>query len=322
MLLMKKFLFFLFIICCSASWSHAQTQPIPPADSMYRVVKTDGSVLIGKLLQTDAREILLRTEDGREIYIPQFVIKRLESLAGESRNLNGEYVGDDRFSTRYFITTNGLPIKKGEHYVQWNLFGPDLQFALADDIGVGIMTSWIGTPLIGSIKKSWKLNEETQFAIGGLVGTGSWISPDWGGALPFATVSFGNRQRNIAFSAGYGAIWQDGTTVGRTLVSVAGMLKVSPRFSLVFDSFIMPSAPSELITNTYEEYVFNPATGMGAYQTRTASYLQTRPGFALLIPGLRWHQGEGKAIQFGFSGVITESGSFPIPMVQWYRTLN
>ena len=297
-------------------WSQAQTYYTSPDDSMYRVVKTDGNILIGKLLQNDAREILLRTEDGREIYIPQHVIKRLEPLSGERRSVAGEYTGEDRFSTRYFITTNGLPIKKGEHYVQWNLFGPDFQFALADDLGVGIMTSWLGTPLIGTIKKSWKLNDEAQFAIGGLVGTGSWISPDWGGALPFATVSFGDRQRNIAFSAGYGAIWSDGETTGRALVSVAGMVKLSSRLSLVFDSFIMPPAPSEIVTYNYDQYV------NGVLVRRTDSYVQTKPGFALLIPGIRWHQSEGKAIQFGFSGIITDDGSFPVPMVMWYRNLN
>jgi hypothetical protein len=178
------------------------------------------------------------------------------------------------------------------------------------------MTSWLGTPLIGTIKKSWKLNDEAQFAIGGLVGTGSWISPDWGGALPFATVSFGDRQRNIAFSAGYGAIWSDGETTGRALVSVAGMVKLSSRLSLVFDSFIMPPAPSEIVTYNYDEYV------NGVLVRRTDSYVQTRPGFALLIPGIRWHQSEGKAIQFGFSGIITDDGSFPVPMVMWYRNLN
>jgi hypothetical protein len=319
---MKKLLFTLLLICATAMWSQAQSYYTSPDDSMYRVVKTDGNILIGKLLQNDAREILLRTEDGREIYIPQHVIKRLEPLSGEKRSVAGEYTGEDRFSTRYFITTNGLPIKKGEHYVQWNLFGPDFQFALADDLGVGLMTSWLGTPLIGTIKKSWKLNDEAQFAIGGLVGTGSWISPDWGGALPFATVSLGDRQRNIAFSAGYGAIWSDGETTGRALVSVAGMVKLSSRLSLVFDSFIMPPAPSELVTYTYQEFVIDPVTGVGSYQTRRDSYLQTRPGFALLIPGIRWHQSEGKAIQFGFSGIITDDGSFPVPMVMWYRNLN
>ncbi|MDP2187256.1 MAG: hypothetical protein Q8J69_01110 [Sphingobacteriaceae bacterium] len=317
---MKKLLLLLLLLVAS-SGLHAQTQPTPVADSMYRVVKTDGSVLVGKLLQSDAREILFRTQDGREIYIPQHVIKRMEPLHGERPNISGEYVGEDRFATRYFITTNGLPIKRGEHYVQWNLFGPDFHFALRDDLSVGLMTTWLGTPLIGSIKKSWKLNEVSQFAVGGLFGTGSWIMPDWGGALPFGTISFGDRQKNIAFSGGYGAIWADGTRQGRTLLSVAGMVKLSPQLSLVFDSFIMPAGPDRTITYTFDAYIFDPVTNTGYYEPRIGTYVQKQQAFSLLIPGVRWHQSEGRAIQFGFSGVIADGESFPIPMVVWYRSL-
>lgn len=309
------------VLLAAGSSLQAQTQPAHPADSMYRVVKTDGSILVGKLLQSDAREILFRTQDGREIYIPQHVIKRMEPLSQEKRNLAGEFVGEDRFATRYFITTNGLPIKKGDHYVQWNLFGPDFHFAIRDDLSVGVMTTWLGTPLIGSIKKSWKLNDVSQFAVGGLFGTGSWIMPDWGGALPFGTISFGDRQKNIACSGGYGAIWTNGDRQGRTLLSVAGMVKLSNQFSLVFDSFIMPAGPDRTVTYTYQAYVFDPVTGQGGYEQRTGSYVQRQTGFSLLIPGIRWHQSEGRAFQVGFSGVVADGETFPIPMVVWYRSL-
>ncbi len=318
---MKKLPFLLFVLLLAGGRLQAQTQPVPPTDSMYRVVKTDGSILVGKLLQSDAREVLFRTEDGREIYIPQHVIKRMEPLHGEKRNVSGAFVGEDRFATRYFITTNGLPIKRGEHYVQWNLFGPDFHFAVRDDLSLGIMTTWLGTPLIGSIKKSWKLNDFSQFAVGGLFGTGSWIMPDWGGALPFGTISFGDRQKNIAFSGGYGAIWADGNRSGRTLLSVAGMLKLSPYFSLVFDSFIMPEGPERTITYTYDAYIFDPVTNTGYYEPRIGTYKQRQPAFALLIPGVRWHQSEGKALQIGFSGVLADGNTFPVPMVVWYRSL-
>jgi hypothetical protein len=169
------------------------------------------------------------------------------------------------------------------------LFGPDFQFGLGKNLGVGVMTSWLGTPIIGTIKKSWTIGEKTQFAVGGLLGTGSWIAPEWGGALPFGTLSFGNRSKNLAVSAGYGAIWQDGDLDGRALTSIAGMVKVSTKLSLVFDSFFLLPGRN--------------------------------PGFSLLIPGVRWHQAEGKAFQFGFSGVITDGDIIPVPMVQWYRSL-
>ena len=260
--------------------------------STYRIIKTDGGELIGQIQSQDAREILLLTKDDRQIYIPQHAIKEVIKLKNSDFNNIGTFIGEDKFATRYFITTNGLPIKKGEHYAQWNLFGPDFQFGIGKDLGVGIMSSWIGVPIIGSIKKSWQIGDKSQFAIGGLVGTGSWALPEFGGALPFATLSFGDRSKNIAFSGGYGAIWTGDGVSGRAISSIAGMAKISPKISLVFDSFVL--LPNE-----------------------------NQTGGALFIPGIRWHQEEGKAIQFGFAGIIADGDIVPvtIPTIQWYRSL-
>ena len=260
--------------------------------STYRIIKTDGGELIGQIQSQDAREILLLTKDDRQIYIPQHAIKEVIKLKNSDFNNIGTFIGEDKFATRYFITTNGLPIKKGEHYVQWKLSGPDFQFGIGKDLGVGIMSSWIGVPIIGSIKKSWQIGDKSQFAIGGLVGTGSWALPEFGGALPFATLSFGDRSKNIAFSGGYGAIWTGDGVSGSAISSIAGMAKISPKISLVFDSFVL--LPNE-----------------------------NQTGGALFIPGIRWHQEEGKAIQFGFAGIIADGDIVPvtIPTIQWYRSL-
>ena len=289
----------------------------------YRFIKTDGGEIIGKILSQDARELFVLTNDNREIYIPQHSIKEMVVVNTSDFNTKGQFIGEDKFATRYFITTNGLPINKGEHYVQWNFFGPDFQFGLGENFGIGVMTSWVGMPIIGTIKKSWQLNENTQFAAGALLGTGSWALPDWGGALPFGTLSFGDRSKNIAISGGYGAIWQDGDIDGRALTSIAGMIKVSPKISLVFDSFILLSGKTKTVTDTYLDYVYNPNNDQYEYQTVTNTYEDTKPAFALLIPGVRWHLKEGQAFQFGFSGIITDGEviPMPIPMVQWYRTL-
>ncbi|MDG1147278.1 MAG: hypothetical protein P8N52_03120 [Crocinitomicaceae bacterium] len=305
-----KTLFTILTFLYASTACYSQNDTIAAQDTnTYRIVKTDGSELVGKIISQNEREVLFVTKYTRQFYIPQHVIKEIIVLDNSDFNHNGEFVGEDKFATRYFITTNGLPIKKGEHYVQWNLFGPDFQFGLGKNFGVGVMTSWLGMPIIGTVKKSWELGERAQFAVGGLAGFGSWAAPDWGLALPFGTLSFGDRSANIAISGGYGAVWQDGDVNGRAITSLAGMVKVSPKISIVFDSFIM--LPGKSIEHT--EY----------YPDGSYTYTNRRPGFALLIPGIRWHQSENKAIQFGFSGVITDGEVIPvpIPMVQWYRTL-
>lgn len=292
--------------------------------TLYRIIKTDGTELIGYILKQDEREMLVQTKDGRKIIIPQYVVKEIVVVNSKEFSSKGEYVGEDKFATRYFITTNGLPLKKGEHYIQWNLFGPDFQFSVSDNFGVGIMTSWLASPIIGTAKYSFKLGENVQGAVGTMLGTSSWASFttsdfSFGLGLPFATISGGNRKSNIAFSGGYGAFWQGGDVQGRALLSVAGMTKLSPKFSLVFDSFIVTRGKDE--TYTYTEFVYNPTTGN--YDEITQTGINERPGVAILIPGIRWHQGEGKAFQFGFTGIIAGGEVFPvpIPMVQWYRSL-
>ncbi|RYM32120.1 hypothetical protein ERX46_15675 [Brumimicrobium glaciale] len=296
---------FLFFIISNVLLSQNDTIPIQDS-TQYKIIKTDGGVLTGIILTQDARELLLLSNDQRQVYIPQHLIKEIIKIDNPEFTNDGIFIGEENFSTRYFITTNGLPLKKGNHYLQWNLYGPDFQFSLGKNFGIGIMTTWVAAPMVVNFKKSWQLGEKTHLAIGGLFGTISWALPDYGGALPFGTISFGDRKNNIAFSGGYGAIWYEGNVDGRALTSVAAMVKISNRLSLVFDSFILLPSKGRNLNNPASIY-----------------YKKNQPAFGIFIPGLRFHQNEGRAFQFGILGIATKDlfTNFPIPMVQWYRKL-
>jgi hypothetical protein len=276
--------------------------------TLYKVVTTDGNELIGYILKNDSREILLLTIEKREVYIPQYAVKKLTAVSSQEFNSNGDYIGEDKFATRYFITTNGLPLKKGENYMQWNWFGPDVQFAVTDRLGLGVMTSWFATPILGTAKYSFEMGKSVHGCIGAILGTTSWLSfPNIGFvgglALPFTSISYGNRTHNLAFSGGYGAIGFDGDVNGRFLLSFAGMTKIGKKVSLVFDSFIVP--PKTVTIPGYN-----------------GSYTYKKSGVAFLIPGIRVHVKDGNAFQFGLTGIITdgEAVPIPIPMLQWYRS--
>lgn len=319
---MKVLIFSLFVFFTAPIVFGQQDTTTVCEKQLVKIIQTDKTELIGYILKEDEREIQFETQDGRRIFIPQYVIKEIVPIKDADFNVKGDYVGEDIFATRYFITTNGLPLKKGEHYVQWNLFGPDFQFAINERFGVGLMTSWLAVPIIGTAKYSFDINERSQFAVGALLGTSSWAAfsgANFGGVLPFATISHGDRKANIAVSAGYGAIWLGGDVSGRALTSIAGMIKVGPKISLVFDSFIvLKGRPEEY---TYTEYIYNNQTMM--YDEVQVTETRSAPGLALLIPGIRWHQEEGKAFQFGFTGIASQGELFPvpIPMVQWYRRI-
>jgi len=186
--------------------------------------------------------------------------------------------GEDPYRSRYVITTNGLPIRKGQNYGQFTLLGPEAHFHLTDRFGVGVMTSWLGTPLIGTLKYSKSINDNLHLAAGALIGTGSWIAPDYGFALPFGAITLGNGRYNINFSAGRGIFWDEGIATGTNLFSVAGMARLTPKTSFVFDSFIT------------EEVSF-------------------------VIPTLRFHRRNEGAFQFGFGRIISDGESVPFPFV-------
>ena len=314
-----------FLLCYTKSYAQ---EPIHPDTVDYRIVKTDGTELIGRIIKEDERELSVKVSDGRMIIIPQYIVKEIKPIKPGELSEKGVFVGEDRFATRYFITTNGLPLKKGEHYIQWNLFGPDFQFAVSDRFGLGIMTTWLALPIIGTAKYSIPLKNDFQFALGTMVGTSSWITllgsdANAGGALPFGTLSYGTRRANLAVSGGYGVIWADGDSDGRALTSVAGTIKVSSRISLVFDSFIVIKGKTKRSTTTQWQSVYDPNTGTYTDQLVTTTTEDRRPGLGLFIPGVRWHQAEGKAFQFGFTGISFDGELLPVPMpmVQWYRTL-
>lgn len=309
---MKFFKLLFILIISGAAWSQQDS-------TQYRVVLQDGTEFMGQIISQDARELLIRVEGRGELYIPQYVIKEINTVVPDDYNQNGEYVGEDVFATRYFITTNGLNIKRGDHYVQWNLYGPDFQFAVTDRLGIGVMTSWLAMPIVLNAKYSFQSKGKFNFAVGGLLGTGSWGAPDWGMALPFATIGYGNRKTNVAFSAGYGAFLVDNDKVNHPMTGLGFLTKLSKRFSLVFDGFFVLPAKSEWATGY--NYVWNPNT-----QTSDAvpyQFKKEHPGLAVIVPGLRWNVSSDKAFQFGFSGIYAD-GAFmevPIPMVQWFRKL-
>jgi len=259
--------------------------------SLYLVTTFDGAEFTGEILLDDEKEVLIQTKDRGRISIPKYQIKEMKKIKSSELSASGEYMPADLFATRYFITTNGLYLVKGESYVLWNLYGPDFQFGVGENFGVGVMTSWFGSPLIGTAKYSMQLDEKVGLSLGLLLGTGSWATPEFGLALPYVALTFGDGRTNINFSAGYGGIFYGGDSDGNALLSVAGMTRVGKKVSLVFDSFIVPNFGDKNF------------------------------GGALLLPGLRLQQSSEKAFQFGFAGLVADGDLIPVPLpfIQFFR---
>ena len=262
----------------SQNQEKVSSKSIDSAKVYFAITKDNGQEIIARIIRQDARELEVITKDGRTIIIPQHIVTEIKAVDEKFVKEGVDYLGEDPYRSRYVITTNGLPIRKGQNYGQFTLLGPEAHFHLTDRFGVGVMTSWLGTPLIGTLKYSKSINDNLHLAAGTLIGTGSWIAPDYGFALPFGAITLGNGRYNINFSAGRGIFWDEGIATGTNLFSVAGMARLTPKTSFVFDSFIT------------EEVSF-------------------------VIPTLRFHRRKEGAFQFGFGRIISDGESVPFPFV-------
>ena len=179
---------------------------------------------IGKILSKDSREVVILTSDNEEIAIPRYQVKEIKELDNNDISQDGYYIPEEVFATRYVLTTNAISLPKGESYIVWNLYGPDIQFGIGDHISVGLMTTWFGIPLFGNIKYSTPIGEDLHAGAGLLLGSGTWAAPDLFMALPYGVVTLGDRRTNISFSAGYGFVGFDGENGESALFSVGAMV--------------------------------------------------------------------------------------------------
>lgn len=314
----------------------AQEAPVTGTDDqppVFVVVKNDGVRFYGQIISQDAREVLMDTQELGLVYIPRHEIREIRQVASRELDEKGLYLAGEVFSTRYFISTNGLPVQRGENYVLLNMHGPDFQFGVSENVGVGIMTTWFGAPVVATAKYSLTLKKDLNLGMGVLLGTGSWALPRFGFALPFGAITYGDRAKNITFSAGYGGIFyrresyvyytdthnNQNVREGSFLFSLGGMLKTGRVVSLVFDSFLMPPGKEQTHTEHHQNYNWETGTWFWIHETYT-----TKRGTMLLIaPGLRFQTRSESAFQIGFAGLMVqgETSPIPFPMLQWYRKL-
>lgn len=320
----------------------------------FVITKTDGTEYIGKILKDDGREVLVETEALGKIYIPKSSIKSIVKIEDENHIKRGEYSPDGPFTTRYAFTTNALPIKKGEDYAMINLYGPEVHFAVTDNLNLGIMTTWIGSPLLAAFKYSFKTgNENINFSIGTLFGTTGYLNNFRGyGGLHFANVTFGDRRRNLTLAGGFAyletgssrsfQIVDEGdyidensyfdsynypsTTISTAfqkgpIFSIAGFHKVGARATFVFDSMIgiFDARPSNEVVSTE----LSPALGEpwevgyqpGEYRHRV-TINESKTIALFFMPGMRFQKDEKRAFQVSIAGVsvFSQRNNFSFPM--------
>ena len=187
------------------------------------------------------------------------------------------------FTTRYYFTTNALPIKKKENYTLTHLYGPEVHFALTDNLSLGVMATWIASPIALAAKYSFN-NSNTEsdinFAVGAIVGSGGYLAPQAFGGLYFGTVTKGNRSSNISLSAGFTHM-----NLGSDFINYSGN-------KYQFQS----EDPSQKYYVSYDTY--------DNYSDKEYEYLYYRSNINSVVLGISGIKSVGNKVSFIFDSMI------------------
>jgi len=318
---MKK-ITLIFTLFLSTSLSLFGQQKATENPKSVVITLIDGQQHIGKVVSDDGREILFNSETIGKIYIVKSEMKSMKDFEeSESIKIDGESIVESPFTTRYSFTANAFPLKKNINYSMVNLYGPEIHFALSKRFSMGVMSTWIGSPLALNAKYSITTKEKgLNFSIGTIVGTSGYLFNGSGyGGLAWGTATLGSRMNNISASAGYGAIgnFNDATKYrGGALFSIAGIYKIGKNTSFIFDSMLSYTEHDEVDLNVDENYKqLNPSV------YNVAKTQQISNTNLILMPGIRFQKKDDRAFQISLAGVIhtrnKETNSFPVPKCSW-----
>ncbi|MFN5418094.1 MAG: hypothetical protein ACK5B9_13630 [Flavobacteriia bacterium] len=357
---MKNLLTTLAILMGISSYSNQTFGQNEPQDSTkvswdwYHIVKQNGVEYIAQIISDDGREVLIFTKELGKIYIPKSEIKSMKKIDRPQDVVAGEFRDSGPFTTRYYFTTNALPIKKGENYALVNLYGPEVHFAVTNSTSVGVMATWIGSPIALAVKQTFKTKDPMwNLSIGTITGTSGYLNSFRGfGGLHFANVTYGNRNNNVTLAGGFGhfSLGEDDYTYGnqyiefpsntyptingtlqksptRTagLFALSGITKVGAKASFIFDVIFAFSNPKinqytsgNLIPDSWDQNG-NYTPGINYIKTQDIKDPRT---YFIFMPGMRFQKNDKQAFQFALAGVSAKVEgdlyTFPIPMCSWF----
>jgi hypothetical protein len=310
--------------------------------SLYFVRTYSGGEYLGKILSDNGKEIQFETEKFAKVFINKASIKDIVKINSYSDIVDGEYVGITKkslISTRYIISTNAIPIRRGKNYAAVNWFGPEAHFAVTDRLGLGVMTTWIASPIAFNVKYTFKKFSEKEtswnYAFGSIIGTQGYLGIGNNKhalnlGLHWLSLTYGNRNTNITFSSGYSwndlfdddyyykeGEYQSNTTsfVDAREIKVpfahgpsfglSGIIKISNETSFIWDNLAF-----------FNSRKVNDITHLPNGNTNVANSTSTSE-LILIMPGMRFERSHRKSI-LQFSLILTNKANVAIPNLTWF----
>jgi hypothetical protein len=206
----------------------------------------DGSRFVGKFIERRADTVVLQTEAMGLIYLAESKIKSIDEVGKnkEGSNKNKAWFRNP-FATQGLFFPTGLGLKKGEGNYQNLMLGLNsVQYGITDYFSLGggleiLSLISTGSPAVVYIQPKLSYSLSNNWHVSGgvyLFTSGRNFSSNSGiVALPFANLTYGNRDNNI--TVGTYVSTQGGQ--GGKLFLIGGQIRTVRQFSLISELYFI-----------------------------------------------------------------------------------
>jgi hypothetical protein len=332
---------FLVVQLCIGVSAFAQDEKWTDTLATKNIERHNASVLRGRILAMDARELTVLLADGTRLVLPKHLVRSISSVDGASAPTVG---GDEVVNTAMYVLTSGaMPMPKTSSTLQFNVAGMALEAFPTERFSVGLLASWFSAPVVATAMHRMPLSDNLWLGVGGIVGWGGSLADRNFFAAPTLTLSVVSGSTSVSLTGGYGATSLEvevydrpdyaalrdtvQVTSPRAYAAVGVSLKLARKIRLIIDAFMISGSGSVLLPDgkwrqTQESNYYDP----------NASFTRSFDTYSniFIIPAIRWEYGEASYWQFGFAGYKgnilnlddnSDWSPLPIPVVQWVLAL-
>ena len=244
---MKHIMLFLVLI----SFIYSQDAQI------FTIVTTDGSEIIGSIVEESDTEYQIETPAGLTVNVPKEAIYKMTEFEGLVKE--GKLFRPDPNKSLYLFSPSAYPIGKSNKYCRdFCVLFPSFNYGLSDMFSAQAGFFWVPgldidkIPIIGSLKASLFSKDKFSFATGAMYvrlptiefenNEGIDENIHLGGGFLFVTGTYGDQLNHATLSLGWGFgrgedEWE---MMSRPIFVLAGNKRITQNIAIVTENWIWP----------------------------------------------------------------------------------
>ncbi|HOU02908.1 MAG TPA: hypothetical protein PLL94_05390 [Bacteroidales bacterium] len=241
------------LVTCLSTFSLSAQQKVKgEPGKTYQITMNDGSVVSGKLISDNDKEIVIQSGSMGDVRLEKSNIRSMTAVAATDQKAGGIWFANPN-SSKYLLGSSAIPLAKGSGYYQntW-IFVNSACYAFTNNISVAGGFEIISIMAKGEGPYAFFINPKASFKVANNLYAGANVLyantiksvDDFGGLATLnGFFTYGNTNNNLTAAVGWG--WADGEFSSKPVFTVSGMTRVSRRIAFVSENWIIPRTIDE-----------------------------------------------------------------------------